>query len=93
VATIVTSVGAYRSLDETRAAFYDRYRFATVFAQATRAPLSLREPLSRIDGVSGIELRVAKAVILDIKGMSEPATGLAISLPDAGEPTVNRLYI
>ena len=26
VATIVLAVGAYRSLEETRAAFYDRYR-------------------------------------------------------------------
>ncbi|MDP3895637.1 MAG: FtsX-like permease family protein [Mesorhizobium sp.] len=93
VATIVTSVGAYRSLDETRSAFYDRYRFATVFAGATRAPLSLREPLSRIDGVSAVELRIARSIILDIEGMVEPAAGMVISVPDAGEPSVNRLYL
>lgn len=93
VATIVTAVGAYRSLDETRSAFYDGYRFATVFAGATRAPLSLAEPLSRIDGMSAIELRIAKSVILDIEGMTEPAAGIVISIPDTAEPSVNRLYL
>ncbi len=93
VATIVTAVGAYRSLDETRSAFYERYRFGTVFAGATRAPLSLREPLTRIGGVSGVELRVSKSVILDIQGMVEPAAGVMVSIPDAGEPAVNRLYL
>lgn len=93
VATLVTSVGAYRSLDETRAAFYERYRFASLFAGATRAPLTLREPLAAIDGVSAIELRIAKSIVLDIEGMAEPAAGMAISIPDAGEPAVNRLYL
>lgn len=93
VATIVTSVGAYRSLDETRSAFYERYRFATIFAGATRAPLTLREPLSRIDGIGAIELRIAKSIVLDIDGLAEPASGIVISLPDATEPAVNRLYL
>ena len=33
VATIVLAIGAYRSLEETRAAYYERYRFAEVFAE------------------------------------------------------------
>lgn len=93
VATIVTSVGAYRSLEETRAAFYERYRFGTVFATATRAPLSLRDPIAGIDGVSAVELRIVRSVVLDITGMAEPAAGIVVSLPDAGEPAVNRLYL
>lgn len=93
VATIITSVGAYRSLDETRSAFYERYRFGTVFARATRAPLALREPLAAIDGVSALELRIVTSVILDITGMSEPATGMVISMPDSTEPSANRLYL
>ncbi|TIQ00586.1 MAG: hypothetical protein E5X61_37975, partial [Mesorhizobium sp.] len=35
VATLVLAIGAYRSLEETRSAFYDRYRFATVFSGLT----------------------------------------------------------
>lgn len=93
VATIVIALGAYRSLEETRSVFYDRYRFADLFAGATRAPLHLGERLSGIDGVSGIELRVVRPVLLDIAGMAEPATGVAVSIPDRGEPVVNRLYL
>lgn len=93
VATIIIAVGGYRSLEETRSAFYDRYRFATVFSGLTRAPLGLRDQLASIDGVSGIELRIVKAVLLDMPGMAEPATGIAVSIPDHGEPAVNRLYV
>jgi putative ABC transport system permease protein len=93
VATIVIAVGGYRSLEETRSAFYDRYRFATVFSGLTRAPLHLRERLASISGVNGIELRIVKPVLLDIPGMAEPATAIAVSIPDSGEPAVNRLYV
>jgi putative ABC transport system permease protein len=31
VATLILAVGAYRSLDETRAAYYERNRFADIF--------------------------------------------------------------
>jgi putative ABC transport system permease protein len=93
VATIVTSVGAYRSLEETRSAFYERYRFASVFAGATRAPLALRERLSSIPGVSAVEPRIVRSIILDMAEMTEPAAGIVVSIPDAGEPAANRLYL
>ena len=93
VATIIIGVGAYRSLDETRQAFYDRYRFANVFSSAVRAPLNLREKIRAIPGVSGIELRIVKPVLLDIRGMNEPGTAMLVSIPDIGEPVVNRLYL
>jgi putative ABC transport system permease protein len=93
VMTIVIAIGAYRSLDETRAAFYERYRFATVFSGLTRAPLHLRAEIAAIPGVGGVDLRIVKAALLDLPGMAEPATGIAISIPDRGEPAVNRLYL
>lgn len=93
VATIVIAIGGYYSLEETRAAFYDRYRFANVFASLTRAPLELREPIAAIAGVTGVELRIVRPILLDIPGMVEPASGIAVSIPDVDEPAVNRLYI
>ena len=39
VATILIAIGSYRSFEETRSAFYDRYRFATVFS-GLQAPIS-----------------------------------------------------
>lgn len=93
VATIVLAIGAYRSLEETRSAFYQRYRFANVFADAVRAPLQLRSRLTHIEGISAIELRIVRPILLDLPNMREPATGIAVSLPETGEPTVNALYL
>lgn len=93
VATLVMAVGAYRSLGETQAALYDRYRFATVFAGLTRAPEHLRGRLAAIAGVSSVELRIVRPVVLDIAGMSEPASAIVVSIPDSGEASANRLYI
>ncbi len=44
VATLILAVGAYRSLDETRSAYYERYRFGDVFASAVRAPEGPGQP-------------------------------------------------
>ena len=44
------AVGSYRSLDETRTAYYERYRFADVFAVVTRAPKSVAEQVAQIPG-------------------------------------------
>ena len=47
--------GLVNTLEETRAAYYDRYRLADVFAQVTRAPNRMAERIARIPGVAAIE--------------------------------------
>lgn len=93
VMTLVLAVGTSRSLDETRNAYYERYRFADVFAAATRAPNGLIDRIREIPGVAAVETRIMKAALLDIEGMAEPATGSVVSLPDHRAPRLNRLYI
>ncbi len=93
VATIILAVGASRSLEETRTAFYDRYRFGTVFASAVRAPKHLKPRIAAIPGVSATELRIVEPVLLDVADMAEPASGLVVSIPDNRQAAVNRLYI
>ena len=93
VATLILSVGAYRSLEETRTAFYDRYRFGTVFASSTRAPRHLKSRIENISGVVSAELRIVRPVLIDVIGMAEPASGVAVSIPEYREPAVNRLYL
>ncbi len=93
VMTIVLAVGAYRSLLETRTAYYDRYRFAHVFAQTVRAPRHLNSQITAIEGIAAVELRIVEPAILDIPGMDIPASGIAISIPSSREPAVNRLYL
>jgi putative ABC transport system permease protein len=93
VATLVLAVGSHRSLEETRIAYYERYGFADVFAQVKRAPKALAEPIAAIPGVAAVDTRIAKLALLDIPGFSEPASGEFVSLPDNGEPHLNRLYM
>jgi len=93
VSTIIISVGSYRSLEETRSVFYERYRFASVFASAVRAPLHLKQKIEALPGVSAAELRVVKPVLIDVKTMQEPATGIVVSIPDNHEASVNQLYL
>ncbi len=93
IATLITAVGASRSLETTRDAFYERQRFATLFATATRAPEQIATALGRLPGVAAVQTRVSQPVLLDVPGMPEPASGRLISLPDSGSSLLNRLYL
>lgn len=93
VMTLILALGATRALDETRSAFYDRTRFGDIFASVTRAPDGIKSAILAIDGVSSVATRIVNPVIIDIAGMAEPASGMLISIPDHGEPAVNRLYL
>jgi putative ABC transport system permease protein len=89
VATYVLASGAYHSLDETRAAYYLRYRFADVFAQVRRAPKSIAEQIATIPGVAAAEPRITHLSLLDVEGLAEPASGMAVSIPDLHDPRLN----
>lgn len=93
VATLVLAVGAYRSLEETRSAYYDRHAFADVFATLTRAPQYLDQQIGAIPGVAVVETRIVRYALLDIEGFRQPATGVAISLPDHTELRLNKPYV
>lgn len=93
VATYILAVGAYRSLEETRSTYYERNRFADVFAFVTRAPNELRQRIAAIPGVATAETRVLKYALLDIEGMEEPATAVVLSLPDDGPAKLNQPYL
>lgn len=93
VATYVLAVGSHRSLDETRITYYERYGFADVFAVAKRAPKSLLDRIGRLPGVAAVDARISRLALLDIAGYAEPASAQFISLPDYGEPMLNRIYL
>lgn len=58
-----------------------------------RAPKPLADRIAEIPGVAAVEVRIAKLALLDIANFQEPATGQLISLPENGQPTLNRLYM
>lgn len=81
------------SLISTRDEYYERHRFAHVFARLKRAPEAVREQLAAIPGVAAAETSIAIQVTLDVPGLPEPAVGLLNSLPERGERMLNRLYL
>ncbi len=92
-ATLVLGVGAYQSLSETRAAYYERNRFADVFANLTRAPKVFEDEIARIPGVAAVETRIAKIALLDLPDTAEPASAMFVSIPDYREQKLNLLHL
>jgi len=93
VAVLVMSLSTYDALSQTTATYYERYRFADVFAGAKRAPASVAERIAAIPGVQFVEARISRFAILDIEGFPEPAIGRLISIPEDGQPILNQLAL
>jgi putative ABC transport system permease protein len=85
--------GTVESLDRSRSAYYDRYRFAEVFAHAERAPESVARQIEGLPGVGVVQTRIAEEVLLPLEGMLRPASGRLLSLPDYGETATNALHV
>ncbi len=89
VSIFLMSFGMFVALTDTRAAYYERNRFADIFAQVRRAPRSLAAEIAAIEGVRTVEVRVTGSAILDLPGKIESAVGQFISLPSGGLPRLN----
>jgi putative ABC transport system permease protein len=93
VAMLVMANGVSHSLSETRTAYYERYRFADVFANLVRAPISLASRLALIPGISLLEHRIVGRAIIEVEGFPEPVNGRLVSLPTVGEPKLNQIVL
>lgn len=93
VAVFLTFRGLSEMLEEARDGYYRQYRFADLFAQVKRAPLSLADAIAEIPGVAAVDTAVSLEVTLDVPGLAEPATAQLISVPDRGRPLLNDLHL
>ncbi|MES9849471.1 MAG: ABC transporter permease, partial [Candidatus Thiodiazotropha sp.] len=93
VAVLVMSLSAQQALQDTADAYYERQRFAEVFSNVKRAPLRLVERISTIPGVRSVEARIKQFATLSIEGFEEPVIGQLVSIPEQGEPRLNRLVL
>lgn len=93
VTTFVMSLTTYDSLSRMLDAYYERHRFADMFAQVKRAPDSLKERIEQIPGVTRVQTRVVVDVVIDVPGMIEPAVGRLVSIPELPEPGLNELHL
>ena len=93
VAMFIMYLSTFHSLRLTQQTYYDRYRFAHVFAGLTRAPLYLRDRAGEIPGVAAVETRVVVDVALDVPGLTEPASGRLIGIDVPPRPMLNDVYL
>jgi putative ABC transport system permease protein len=93
VATWVISLSTIDALDDSMRLFYQDYRFADVFADVKRAPVSILEQVRAIDGVQRAEGRIRIAATLQLDAFDEPAEALIQSLPERGQADLDRLFI
>jgi putative ABC transport system permease protein len=93
VAVFVMYHSNFDSLRRTQAAYYERQRFADVFASLKRAPNRLEERLREIPGVARVETRVVAEVTLDVPDYPEPVRGRLVSIPATGRPELDDLFL
>ena len=93
ITLLIATYDTVATLENSMDAFYDRTRFADVFAVLKRGPDELLYDIQRIPGVSRAETRITAAVNLDIPYMNEPATGQLISLPERGTNLLNAVEL
>ena len=89
VSILLTSVGMYTALSDTRQAYYERNRFADIFAHAKRAPVSILSEIAAIDGVLSVEGRITGDAILDLPARTKGAVGRILSYPEDHPPLLN----
>jgi putative ABC transport system permease protein len=93
VATAAMSFVVLRSLDQARAQYYERCRFADLFVSLHRAPEAAAEAIRRLSGVAGVQTRLAADVLVRLKDTDHVIAGRLLSLPERGEPEVNALVL
>jgi putative ABC transport system permease protein len=93
VGVLVMALSVLDSLQITADAYYDRYKFGEVFAGVKRAPERLTSRIEAIPGVQTVQTRITRLAILDVKDFAEPVIGKLVSIPEQGEPLLNRLAL
>jgi putative ABC transport system permease protein len=93
VAVLVMSLSALDALTETADAYYELQRFGEVFASVERAPKRLLEQIRTIPGVRSVDDRIKYLATLSIEGFEEPVIGQLVSIPEQGQPRLNRLVL
>jgi putative ABC transport system permease protein len=89
VAILLTAFGMHTALLDTRDAYYERNRFAEVFADTRRAPDRLLPDIRDIPGVIAAEPRVQGMAVLDLPNRDDLAMGQMLSWPEGGDPLLN----
>ena len=94
ISMFVMYLSNFESLQRTQQAYYERQRFADVFASLKRAPLLARRPRSRASRASRRSERAwSPTSCWTCRASTSPPTGRLISIPAERRPAVNDLFL
>lgn len=93
IASFIMLRGTSDRLESARDAYYDRNRFADIFATLERAPDAVAHQIEALPGVASLETRITEDILLPIEGMQPPAGGRLLSLPAGRAPATNALHL
>lgn len=93
VAMLVMMTGLVNSLEETRKAYYERYRLAEMFAPVARAPERMISRIASLPGVASAEGRINAAALVDLDGRELPVRAQTVSLPVRDRASLNNVHL
>ena len=90
---IVMYGGLVNTLENTRAAYYERYRLTDIFAPLARAPERVIDEIAAVAGVNTAEGRIVGAALIDLPQLDLPVRAQVVSIPASGRPKINDFYL
>jgi putative ABC transport system permease protein len=93
LATFVMSLATWEALKRSRETYYERYRFAEVFASLKRAPKTLVPRIEAISGVGHVQSGIVASVNLSVHDFPEPIIGRLVSIPERRTARLNDLHL
>jgi putative ABC transport system permease protein len=93
IAAYVTMLSVHASLRDHGQAYFERNRLPDVFARTGDAPLAVARRIEALPWVEAVEARVVEDVVLDVRGLAEPAVGRLVSITTDRPPVFNEVYL
>lgn len=93
ISLFVMSHGMMISLDETMRAYYERYRFADMYAPAKRAPNHLITELRGLPGVNDVEGRISGGGLVSLPDATAPISARVLSFDPQAAAPINDIYL
>lgn len=93
ISLLVMSRGMMTSLDETMRAYYERYRFADMYAPAKRAPDHILDEARALAGVNDVEGRISGGGLVTLPGVNAPISARVISFDPEERAPINGVHL
>jgi len=93
IACMVGMYQTYYNLTVSQISYYSQCRMADFWVDIKKAPDNIIKELENIKGISDLRQRILFPVIVDIKNISRPISGVMISMPETQSDIINDIVI